>query len=601
MKADITEILGHKELQTISQNKYNDQELKLSPERMGISIIGLGYVGLVSAGCLSSCGHNIIGIDRDQSKLDDLNRGISPIVEEMLPELLEQGVKDKTISTTTDVTKAVIETDMTFVCVGTPSTEAGHCDLSALKTVSKELGRALKTKSAYHLIVIRSTIPPGTTRDELLPLIEEESGLQCGRDFGLCFHPEFLRESSAVKDFYAPPKTVCGGFDDRSAVKLAKLYDNIDENVIFTTMEAAETVKYVDNTWHALKVSFANEIGKICKAAEIDSHQVMDIFIQDTKLNLSAYYLKPGFAYGGSCLPKDVRGINHLAKSLGVSTPILAAIDHSNRSQIEHAMDMIESAGGKKLGFLGLTFKPGTDDLRESPILPVISMLMSKGYQVKIYDSNLDVDRCVAHYKMHAKAGNTWETECLEHLDEIVCSTLAEIKSYSDTLIICHDTPEFRDEMVERRDNQQVVDLVRTFGNVAHKDKIFASGMDDYIQKPLTQNALINKISPISSKQKPMSILVADDNPANAKIAQIMIEKIGHKAITVKDGKEAMRKHLTNDFDMILMDLNMPELDGLGATKLIRNLPCDKKNVPIIALTSHAAPEESTTYRGLCW
>ncbi|WP_120495628.1 nucleotide sugar dehydrogenase [Kiloniella sp. EL199] len=601
MKADISEVRQKQELRSVTINQYNDRELELVPERMGISIIGLGYVGLVSAACLSSCGHNVIGLDKDQSKLNDLRRGISPIVEEMLPELLEQGVHDKTISATDDVTEAIANTDMTFVCVGTPSTETGHCDLTALRSVAVDLGKALKEKSKYHLIVIRSTIPPGTTRNELLPILERYSELECGKDFGLCFHPEFLRESSAVKDFYSPPKTVCGGYDERSSVILAKLYDNIDDKVIYTSIEAAETVKYVDNTWHALKVSFANEIGKICKAADIDSHEVMDIFIQDTKLNLSSYYLKPGFAYGGSCLPKDVRGINHLARSLGVTTPILAAIDHSNRSQIEHAMDMIEATGGKKLGFLGLTFKPGTDDLRESPILPVISMLMSKGYQVRIYDSNLDVDRCVAHYKQHAKAANSWETQCLEHLDEIVCTTLAEIKSYSDTLIICHDTPEFRDETVERRDDQEVVDLVRTFGSITHKDKIFTVGMDDYIQKPLTQSSLIEKIPPTDDKQKPMRVLVADDNPANARIAQVMLEKIGHKAVTVLDGNEAMRKHLTNNFDLILMDLNMPELDGLGATKLIRNLPGDKRDVPIIALTSHAAPEESTTYRGLCW
>lgn len=578
-----------------------ENDNQTTSDKTSISIVGMGYVGLVSAACFSENGHKVIGVDLDKRKINQLKTGMCPIVEKDLPELLAYGVSEGRITATMDLNEAVKETDLTFVCVGTPSREDGSCDIGALQKVSTALGKAIKEKGCYHTIVIRSTIPPGTTEKYLLPLMEEASGLKVGKDFGLAFHPEFLRESCAVADFYQPCKTVVGGFNHESSAIVADLYTGIDDHVIFTTINVAETVKYVDNTWHAVKVSFANEVGKICKASGIDSHAVMDIFVKDTKLNLSPYYLKPGFAYGGSCLPKDVRGINYLARSLGVETPLLSSIDHSNLSQIEYALDLIEAKCKKNIGFLGMTFKAGTDDLRETPILPVISMLIAKGYNVRIYDPNLDVEHAIEHYRQHAKAGQSWETLCIDQLDEIVCSHIDDIAEFSESFVIVHDTAEFHSIIRERHSGQNVIDLVRVFGGPDKKKEIYEVGMDDYLPKPLTKESIQTTLENLKACGKGLNILIAEDNPVTARIAHAMLQKMGHNPTCVPNGREAVYLHTTHNFDVILMDINMPELDGIAATGRIRALPGSKKDIPIVALTSYVAPEESSTYDGICW
>jgi len=581
---------------------YSDKELKPTLQSLRISIVGLGYVGAVSVACLASCGHKVIGVDTDEKKVADMRLGVSPILEENLPELLCDGVVEDRIVATRNLNAAILETDITFVCVGTPSDEDGSCDLTALKSVASTIGQALKQKNAYHLVVIRSTVPPGTTRFQLLPLIEKVSGKQCGTDFGLCFHPEFLREGTAINDFYSPPKTVVGSLDPKSAQILAKLYKGIDDQVICTSIDAAETVKYVDNTWHALKVSFANEVGKICQACSIDSHEVMDIFVQDTKLNLSPYYLKPGFAYGGSCLPKDVRGINHLAESLGVETPVLASIAESNRSQIDHAISLIEETNSEVIGFLGVTFKADTNDLRETPVLPVIISLLKKGYDVRLYDPNLDVEQCYAHHQQHSKASEEDELS-IETLNEIVCDDLSFIKEISDTLVVVHNKATYRKAVIERRDDQSIIDFARIFEPFKTKNHIFEAGMNDYIQKPCSKEVLMSKLY-YWVRQKggeALNVLIAEDNPANARVVQAMLIKEGHKAIIAEDGEAALTEVNQHKFDVILMDIAMPKMNGLNAAMAIRARGDDKSTTPIIAMTAYADPEESKTYKGICW
>jgi GDP-mannose 6-dehydrogenase len=288
-----------------------------------------------------------------------------------------------------DPRPAVMESDITLVCVGTPTGPDGECDLKYLRMAAEQIGSALAAKNEYHVVVFRSTVPPKTTRDRLIPILEEASGKLSGRDFGVCFNPEFLRESSAIKDFYEPPKTVIGAVDQRSLAAVAELYKGLPGELIETSIEAAEFVKYIDNTWHGLKVSFGNEVGRLCKAMGVDSQLVMNIFVKDTKLNLSPYYLRPGFAFGGSCLPKDARGIMHLAANHSVSTPLINSIINSNDRHIEHALSMIVAHKIKRIGIVGLTFKANTDDLRESPLLELVKQLRERGHDISYFDPNV--------------------------------------------------------------------------------------------------------------------------------------------------------------------------------------------------------------------
>ena len=578
-------------------------QTRMEREKARLSIFGLGYVGAVSTACFASRGHRVVGVDPDASKVDVINSGKSPIVEAGLGDLLGEGVREGSINATGDVDRAVLESDLSLICVGTPSAPDGGCDLKYLREVSRQIGTALAGKSGYHVVVFRSTVPPGTTRDHLLPIIETASGKRCGEHFGLCFHPEFLRESTAIADFFDPPKTVIGAFDEKSGEVLARLYEGIDDKVIFTTIEAAETVKYVDNTWHALKVSFANEIGKICRASGVDSHDVMDIFVQDTKLNISPYYMKPGFAFGGSCLPKDVRGINHLAKSLGVETPIIDSIIASNQAQIDHAVSLVERTGGWSICFLGVTFKADTDDLRESPVLPVISALMEKGHDIRIFDPNLDLKASLRHHMMHSRHAKDAATRLMSRLPDLVCSSIEEACDGADSIVVSHNDPLFRDAVTARQDAQKVVDLVRLFEPRGSLSKIFASGMNDYLQKPARRDEVLDKLARWTGKHNggELRILLAEDDPTMREVTKAILKKAGHHIEAVDNGLLAVEALEQRYFDAVLMDISMPVMDGYESASAIRSLPGLESHTPIIAMTALAVPEQSRTYSGICW
>ena len=362
---------------------------------MKISIFGLGYVGAVLTGCLAKDGHHVIGVDTDGSKVELINRGQSSIIEKDLEPLIAIGVKAGHVRATTDQEAAVLETDMSLICVGTPSSRHGDLDLTFVTRVCENIGKALQRKKSYHFVVVRSTMLPGSVRGTVIPSLERSSGKKAGKDFGVAINPEFLRESTAVYDFYNPPKTVIGALTERDADAVAELYKNLSAPMIKTRIETAEMVKYVDNVFHALKITFANEIGGICKPLGVDAHEVMEIFCQDRKLNLSPAYLKPGFAFGGSCLPKDLRAITRLARAKDVVVPLLDSLTVSNEQRIRDAFHLIQEKGLRRIGVMGFAFKAGTDELRESPLVTLAEMLLGKGYDLKLYDSSVSLARLV--------------------------------------------------------------------------------------------------------------------------------------------------------------------------------------------------------------
>tara|TARA_R110001599_G_scaffold353742_2_gene596029 strand:+ start:259 stop:1572 length:1314 start_codon:yes stop_codon:yes gene_type:complete len=421
---------------------------------MNISMFGLGYVGAVSAGILAAEGHTIVGVDPNQVKVDLINDGSTPIIEKDIGDIISNAVSNKRLSATTDVAKAVSETEMSMICVGTPSQPNGSLDLKYVLRVCEEIGAAIKAKSEFHVVVARSTMLPGTMRDIVIPTLESFSGKKAGVDFGVCNNPEFLREGTAVHDFYHPPKTVIGETDVRSGDKLASIYADLDAPMVRTDVETAEMVKYTDNVWHALKVGFANEIGNICKATGIDGHAVMDIFCKDTKLNLSPCYMKPGFAFGGSCLPKDVRALTYKARAMDIEVPILNAILPSNQRQIEKGLNMITEKGKKKIGILGFSFKAGTDDLRESPIVEVIERLIGKGYDIKIYDRNVNIASLVG-------ANKDFIMNQIPHISGLMSKTMDEVMEHAEVIVIGNGAEEFRTVIEDIRQGQEIIDLVR--------------------------------------------------------------------------------------------------------------------------------------------
>jgi GDP-mannose 6-dehydrogenase len=421
---------------------------------MRISIFGMGYVGAVSAGCLAQDGHQVVGVDPNRTKVELVNSGTTPIVEKDIGEMIAAAVKQGRLSATTDVAEAVNATDISLVCVGTPSQLNGNLDLSYVRRVCEEIGAAIKAKPAFHVVVIRSTMLPGSMRDVVMPTLEAASGKRIGVDFGVCNNPEFLREGTAVYDYYHPPKTVIGESDSRAGDLLLQLYANMKAPLIRTSIETAEMVKYTDNVWHALKVGFANEIGNLCKAVGIDSHEVMEIFCQDTKLNLSPYYLKPGFAFGGSCLPKDVRALTYKGKSLDVPLPILNAILPSNDLQVQRAVDMVMAQGKRRVGVLGFSFKAGTDDLRESPMVEVIERLLGKGYELRIYDRNVSIAALTG-------ANRDYILNHIPHISRIMVDSMAAVTDFADVLVVGNGAAEFRDVLGGLREGQAVIDLVR--------------------------------------------------------------------------------------------------------------------------------------------
>ena len=420
---------------------------------MKISIMGLGYVGAVSAGCLAKEGHEVIGVDPQQAKVDLVNAGKTPIIEKDIGEIIAAAVAAGNLRATTDVANAVRHTDLSLVCVGTPSLGNGHIDLKFVRRVCEQIGEALRDHPG-HTVVLRSTLLPGSMKSVVIPTLEAASGLKAGIDFGLCINPEFLREGTAVQDYFSPPKTVIGEVEKGSGDVVAKLYGHMPGPMIRTDYETAEMVKYADNAWHALKVGFANEIGNICKGLGLDSHKLMDIFCQDTKLNLSRYYLKPGFAFGGSCLPKDLRALAYKAKLLDVSVPIIDAILPSNDEQIERGIRAVIEKGSKKVGILGFSFKAGTDDLRESPMVELVERLIGKGYDLRVYDTN------VRMASIHG-ANRDYILNHIPHISKLMVGSIDEVLAHASTLVIGNGAPEFRDIPSRIGENQQIVDLVR--------------------------------------------------------------------------------------------------------------------------------------------
>lgn len=421
---------------------------------MKISIFGLGYVGAVSAGCLATDGHTVIGVDPHNPKVELINQGRTPVIEKDIGEIIERAVDQGQLSATSDVKKAVMETELSLICVGTPSQLNGSLDLKYVRKVCEEIGAVIRDKNDYHVVVARSTMLPGSMRSVVIPVLEEYSGKKAGVDFGVSNNPEFLRESTAVYDYYNPPKTVIGEIDTRAGDVLASIYEHLEAPLVRTSIETAEMVKYTDNVWHALKVSFANEIGGICKAVGIDGHEVMDIFCMDSKLNLSPYYLKPGFAFGGSCLPKDVRALMYKAKSLDLETPILNSIMPSNQRQIEKGLAMITSKGKKKIGILGFSFKAGTDDLRESPLVEIIENLIGKGYDIRLYDKNVKIASLVG-------ANKDYILNHIPHISRLMVDDIEAVTGFAEIIVIGNAAEEFQGVLSKLDKNQSVVDLVR--------------------------------------------------------------------------------------------------------------------------------------------
>jgi GDP-mannose 6-dehydrogenase len=421
---------------------------------MNVSVFGLGYVGSVSAASFAADGHTVVGVDVNPEKVASLNAGRSPIIEKGLDALIESTATDGRLRATTSTAEAVGATDLSLICVGTPSRKNGSLDLTYLERVAEQIGEALRSKNGYHVVVVRSTVLPGTTHEVVIPALERTSGKKYGSGFGVTVNPEFLREGTAIHDFHHPPLTLVGHNYRSDAEPTQALYAGIEAPMVTTTIRTAEMIKYASNTWHALKVTFANEIGNLCKRLDIDSHEVMDIFCRDEKLNLSSYYMKPGFAFGGSCLPKDVRALQYRAKELDLEMPVIQSILPSNQLQVQHAIDEILETGKKRIGLLGFSFKAGTDDLRESPIVILAEALLGKGYQLCIYDRNVSMARLVG-------ANKTYINTQIPHLSSLLCESIDEVLDKSDVIVVGNAAPEFADALARTRPDHVILDLVR--------------------------------------------------------------------------------------------------------------------------------------------
>jgi GDP-mannose 6-dehydrogenase len=421
---------------------------------MKVSVFGLGYVGSVSAACFADRGHIVVGVDPNPIKVEMLNGGNAPIVEHDLSEIISRARSERRLSATTNAEEAVRNSEISLVCVGTPSNGNGSLNLRTLENVCNEIGDVLSKKNDFHVVVIRSTVLPGTMRELVIPVLEGKTGKKAGVDFGVCNNPEFLREGVAIHDFRNPPKTVIGETDARSGDMVQELYAGLPGPMIRCPIEVGEMVKYADNAWHAVKIAFANEIGKFSKAGGIDSHQVMEIFCQDTKLNLSPYYMRPGFAFGGSCLPKDVRALTYKARSWDVATPLLNSLLTSNQSQVELGIEMILSANEKSVGILGFTFKAGTDDLRESPLVEVIERLIGKGFDLCLYDKNVSIAKLTG-------ANRDYILKVIPHIERLMVDSIDEILGRAKVIVIGNKAPEFADIAARLRPDQRVIDFVR--------------------------------------------------------------------------------------------------------------------------------------------
>ncbi|SEI40216.1 GDP-mannose 6-dehydrogenase [Dyadobacter koreensis] len=419
---------------------------------MIISIFGLGYVGCVSLGCLSRNGHNVIGVDVSSLKVDLINQGLATIVEKDIDIIIKEEFNKGKIRATTDYFDAVNESELSIICVGTPSSPTGHLNLSYIYKTAEQIGEALKSKSSFHVVVIRSTVLPGTN-EKVGEIIEQVSGKVRGIGFSVVSNPEFLREGTAVKDYYNPSVTVLGGDNLEAIEKVSSLYKDLNSPIEITEIKVAELIKYVNNSFHALKITFANEVGNICKGLEIDSHKVMDLFCTDTHLNISKAYFKPGFAYGGSCLPKDLRGLVTLGHDNYINAPLLNSIDSSNENQKRVAYELIARTGCKKICFVGLSFKEGTDDLRYSPSVDLAEKLIGKGYELKIYDENVHISKLIG-------ANKAFINEHLPHLSDLITDDIVSSIQESDVVLINHRNFNVNTYSAELAD-KIIIDLVR--------------------------------------------------------------------------------------------------------------------------------------------
>ena len=424
---------------------------------MKISIFGLGYVGCVGAACLAKLGHHVIGVEHTQNKVDLINAGKPTIIEAEIEDLVKEAHDKGLLEATLDYKYAVKNTDVSFICVGTPSSKEGHLNLNYIYGVARQIGEGMKEKDGFHIVAIRSTVLPGTNQ-KVGEIIAEASGKERGKDFTVVSNPEFLREGTAVKDYMNPPLTLIGTDSEYAEAKFRELYKGIPGEFISTEIKVAEMMKYVNNTFHALKIVFGNEVGNICKALDIDSHKVMEIFCKDKQLNISPYYFKPGFAYGGSCLPKDSKALRTLAHDLYIDVPVMNAIDPSNEIQKKIAINIIESKGRRKVGILGLSFKAGTDDLRNSPIVDVAEALYGKGYEIHIYDKNVRVSQLTGTNADFIAAK-------IPHLHEIITDDLDAVCSQCDVLVITNKEKEFA-EVPAKYPHKCIVDLVRQFSEL---------------------------------------------------------------------------------------------------------------------------------------
>jgi GDP-mannose 6-dehydrogenase len=419
---------------------------------MKISIFGLGYVGSVSLGCLAENGHEVIGVDVNPNKVDCINQGRSPIVENGLARIIQDLRVGNRVSATTDVEAAVRSTDVSFICVGTPSTARGHLDLDGIMRVGRDIAEAMAKKDSFHIVAIRSTVLPGTNR-RLADLVGTVTGKSEGKDFAVVSNPEFLREGTAIKDYLNPPYTLIGTSSPRAAEVMGAVYAGVNAPFIRTEIRVAEMIKYVNNSFHALKISFANEVGNICKHLDIDSRELMDVFCRDTKLNISPYYLKPGFAYGGSCLPKDLKALCTIAHDGYLNCPVLESIDSSNEQQKINALDNILAFGKQRIGFLGLSFKEGTDDLRGSPVIDILEKLLGKGFDIRIYDRNVQLSKLMG-------ANREFILQRIPLISRFIFNEISEVTGNSDLIVVVNDEPAFRSALEGLPSHKIIYDLV---------------------------------------------------------------------------------------------------------------------------------------------
>jgi GDP-mannose 6-dehydrogenase len=420
---------------------------------MRISVFGLGYVGAVSAGCLARRGHQVIGVDVNARKVAAINDGEAPVLEPGLPEAIADAVAAGRLRATLHAAEAIHGTDVSLLCVGTPSGAQGSIDLAALEHVCADIGAALATAEGRHTVVVRSTVLPGTTEETVIPALERSSGLKAGRDFGVAMNPEYLREGTGVADFDTPQKTVIGQLDDASGDVLVEMYGELADKIFRVPIRVAEAAKYVDNAFHALKVGFANEVGALSLEFGIDSHQLMEIFKADRKLNISEAYLTPGFCFGGSCLPKDLRALVHRAKGSHVDVPILESVLRSNEAHFRRTYDLLTANGRRRVGLFGLAFKPGTDELRESPFVELAERLIGKGYDLRIYDPSI-------HLPSLTGTNREYIEEHLPHLKQLLAETAGEVVEHAETCIVASRHAEVG-RALEGADGRMIIDLVR--------------------------------------------------------------------------------------------------------------------------------------------